>query len=263
MKLIDRMLTEAGGILMNHYGRLDGYESKGARNLVTIADRESEECIKRLIRETYPSHRILAEESGAGGGGGDEFCWIVDPLDGTTNFAHNFPVFAVSIGLERHGEIVAGGVFAPHYGERFLAEKGNGATLNGGKIRVSRVGELRDSLTVTGFPYDMRDRSDRLLGYCKEFLASSHGLLRIGSAAMDLCSVACGRLEAFFEESLSPWDTAAGWLIVEEAGGRVSDFSGGAFSPFQGETLATNGRVHGECLLAIGRVREAFGYMVR
>jgi myo-inositol-1(or 4)-monophosphatase len=252
-------LREAGKILMKHYGRLRRIEHKGEIDLVTVADRESERAIKRILRRAFPEHGVLAEESGlaalAGRGRGQrqtaQYLWIVDPLDGTTNYSHTFPAFSVSIALQAGGEIVLGGVYAPFQDEMFWAEKGKGARLNGRRIRVSRTPRLSESLVVTGFPYDRRKNVKRYLRYVEEFLLASHGVLRVGSAALDLCSVACGRLDGFWEEKLFPWDTAAGKLIVEEAGGKITDFKGNTFSPYGKEIVASNGVIHEEMLRVI------------
>lgn len=249
MQVVQEALDVSSDVLMKYYGVLESVEQKGAIDLVTVADRESEERIKEVIRGAFPHHQILAEESGEDyAGRASDYRWIVDPLDGTTNFSHTFPLFSISIAVERNGSIVAAGVENPFYHERFLAEQGAGATLNGRRIAVSSTASLSHSLIVTGFPYDRRERLEHYLAYWSEFLMRVHGVLRLGSAALDLCSVAAGRLDGFWEEKLNPWDTAAGWLIVEEAGGRVTNFSGGRFSPYRPELLATNGRIHPECL---------------
>ncbi|AXA35645.1 Inositol-1-monophosphatase [Candidatus Sumerlaea chitinivorans] len=246
---------EAGGeVLMRHYAALDSIETKGsAKNLVTIADKQSEEAIKDVIWSHFPSHSILGEETGAQAlRGSSDFRWIIDPLDGTTNYAHTMPLFAVSIGVEFKGEVVAGGVFNPYYKELFLAERGSGAALNGTPIRPSRNATLSQCLVVTGFPYDTPEVLQRCLSEIGKVLSHVHGVLRLGAAALDLCYVACGRLDVFWQRNLYPWDTAAGWLIVEEAGGKVTDFTGGQFSPFGNEVLATNGLVHEEFIQSFG-----------
>lgn len=245
---IEEICTAAGAVLMKHYGNLEQIDKKGDVDLVTVADRESEALIKRMINERHPGHQVLGEETGVDyEGRGDEYRWVVDPLDGTTNFAHSFPAFCVSIGVERRGETVAAGIFAPYYGEMFLAERGAGARMNGKPLRVSRVETLAESLVVSGFPYYVRDRLDITLEWWRRFLGHTHGMLRMGAAALDMCAVASGRLEVFWQEGLLPWDTAAGLLVVEEAGGRVTDFSGGKFSPYGKQVLASNGLVHEEC----------------
>jgi myo-inositol-1(or 4)-monophosphatase len=237
---------------MCHYGAVDRVDEKGALDLVTQADRESEAAIKAIVRAHFPDHAIMAEESGAEGQGSVR--WIIDPLDGTTNFAHSFPVFSVSIAIEHDGRTVAAGVENPYSRERFLAFEGLGATLNGRRIRPSTEASLERSLVASGFPYDRRERIDHYLAYWKAFLGRCHGVLRLGSAALDLCSVACGRLEAFWEERLKAWDTAAGALIVAEAGGRVSSYEGGVFRPGDPNVLASNGLVHDECVALLAEV---------
>ncbi|MBX7245816.1 MAG: inositol monophosphatase [Candidatus Sumerlaeaceae bacterium] len=257
--VLHQCLDEAGEILMKHYGKIESVDKKSDIDLVTIADRESEARIKAIITAAFPTHQILAEETGEDyTGKSDTYRWIIDPVDGTTNFAHSFPQFSVSIAVEHKGEIVAGGVLNPYYKERFFAERGSGATLNGAPICVSKVPQLSESLLVTGFPYDRSSRVDHYLSIVGDFMKRAHGILRLGSAALDLCAVACGRLEGFWEEKLHPWDTAAGWLIVEEAGGRVTNFTGGPFSPYAYQTLATNGRIHDDCLQVLaGRFKTA------
>ena len=250
IETIELALEAGSSALRARFGLLveGDIEEKGELDLVTVADRESEAAVLAVLRGRHPEHAVLAEESGgdrtprAGGR------WIVDPLDGTTNFTHGVPLFSVSIALEVDGVIVAGGVESPILGERFLAERGAGATRNGRRIAVSRAATLERALLVTGFPYDRRARIDHYLAPFRAFLLRAQGVLRLGSAALDLSAVACGRLDAFWEEGLSPWDTAAGMLLVEEAGGAVSDFRGGRFSPFGRETLASNGLLHDACV---------------
>ncbi len=235
---------------MTHYGVLEKIEEKTSSiNLVTAADRESERLIKKVIAAAFPSHEILAEESGADYAGktsGNR--WIIDPLDGTTNFAHSFPLFSISIAVQREGETVAAGVDNPFYRERWLAEKGSGATLNGKPAAVSKATSVSQSLLVTGFPYDRRERVEHYLAAWKHVLMQAHGVLRLGSAALDLCFVASGRLDGFWEEKLAPWDMAAGSLILEEAGGRVTGHAGETFTPYGASILATNGLIHDECV---------------
>ena len=250
------LALEAGSVALRaRFGALEAGDvaQKGASeiDLVTVADRESEAAVLAVLRGRHPEHAILAEESGGDRGRHAGGRFIVDPLDGTTNFAHGMPIFSVSIALEVDGVIVAGGVESPILGERFLAERGSGATRNGRPIAVSRTPSLDRALLVTGFPYDRRARIDHYLAPVRAFLLEAHGVLRLGSAALDLASVACGRLDAFWEEGLSPWDTAAGMLLVQEAGGRVTDFRGDPFSPFGRETLASNGAIHERCIIVL------------
>ncbi len=241
-------LTDAGEILLKHFGKIEEFDRKSDIDIVTVADREAEELIKKIIKQAHPEHEILAEESGLNKGSGSGTRWLVDPVDGTTNFAHGCPIFCISIAVEQEGEIVLAGVFNPYYREMYLAEKGSGATLNSSRIRVSKVDELRNSLVVSGFPYDRRERVHHYLKAWELMVGRAQGLLRLGSAALDLCYVASGRAEAYWEESLYPWDTAAGFLILEEAGGRVTDFSGARFNPYLKQVLGSNGHIHEECL---------------
>ncbi len=237
-------LTEAGEILIKHFGKIEKFDRKSDIDLVTAADREAEELIKRIISAAHPDHEILAEESGLTKGSGTGTRWLVDPIDGTTNFAHGFPIFAVSIAVEKDGEIIQAGVYNPVLKEMFLAEKGAGARLNDRALQVSKIDTLRDSLIISGFPYDRRERVLHYLKGWELMLCKAQGMLRLGSAALDLCFVAAGRAEGFWEESLQPWDTAAGFLILEEAGGRVTDFSDQRFSPYMKQVLGTNRLVH-------------------
>ena len=233
---------EGGGILMEELGRPVHISYKGDVDLVTQADRRSEDAVVARLRREFPDHAIVAEE----GGGREaklEFRWHVDPLDGTTNFAHRFPQFAVSIGLEQAGELLAGVVFNPASGELFSAGRGGGARLNGRPIHVSRVDRLEMSLLGTGFPTHKRTENPNIHFYW-QFTLASHGIRRVGAAALDLCMVACGRLDGFWEFGLKSWDTAAGALIVREAGGRVTDFEGRPFAPGDRVCLATNALIH-------------------
>jgi myo-inositol-1(or 4)-monophosphatase len=231
-------------------------EYKGDVDLVTVADRAVEKLIHSRLGETFPGHGIYGEEGTRERMEG-EFRWYVDPLDGTTNFAHGFPQFCVSMGLEHRpaglkpeddGSLVAAVIYDPMRDELFAAERGRGATLNGKPIRVSRTGQLAEALVATGFPSHKRHANPNIHFY-QEFTLRSHGVRRAGSAALDLAYVACGRYDAFWEFKLNPWDTAAGILLVEEADGRVSDFSGGRFRLDSREVLASNGLIHEELLV--------------
>lgn len=236
---------EAGKLLKHHLGRVREIREKSGqeKNLVTEVDRKSEDLIIGIIRRRHPGHAILAEESGTGGSD-SEFKWIIDPLDGTTNYAHGFPVFCVSIAVERKGTVVAGVIYDPNLDELFTAEKGKGAYLNGKRMNVSRIDSLGRSLLVTGFPYTIADNPSHAIEHFIRFLRKSQAVRRMGSAAIDLAYVAAGRYEGFWEVALNPWDTAAGVLLVEEAGGRVTDFFGGPYSIYKPEVLASNGLVH-------------------
>jgi myo-inositol-1(or 4)-monophosphatase len=218
---------------------------KGPVDLVTDTDRALEALIVGELRQAFPDHHVVGEEgSGAHATAAAEYVWYVDPLDGTTNFAHGYPQCALSLGLVRHGEPEFGIVHDPLRDETFVGRRGAGATLNGEPIHVSSTDTLDRALLGTGFAYDRRERADFYLAFFSDFMKRSQGLRRAGSAALDLCWVACGRLDGFWEWMLKPWDTAAGVVIVREAGGQVSDFRGGPFRVFDQQTLASNGRVH-------------------
>ncbi|MGA9526883.1 MAG: inositol monophosphatase family protein [Terriglobales bacterium] len=243
---MESIAREAGKLLMEHFRHRVKIEYKGDVDLVTVADRESEALILKGIREHFPTHDVMGEE-GTRIETGSDYKWYVDPLDGTTNFAHSYPVFCVSLAVEYKGERIAGVIYDPTRDELFAAEKGSGAKLNGEPIRVSSVAKLGESLTGTGFPSHKRHKNPNIYFY-HHLTLRSHGVRRAGSAALDLCNVAAGRYDGFWEFNLNPWDTAAGVLIVEEAGGRVTDFSGGPFQIASRETLASNGLVHNALL---------------
>jgi myo-inositol-1(or 4)-monophosphatase len=236
------MAREAGSLLMGHFRRHVKIEYKGDVDLVTAADRESEALILERIRGQFPGHDVMGEE-GARIETGGEYKWYVDPLDGTTNFAHGYPVFCVSLAVERRGKRVAGVIYDPTRDEMFRAELGGGAWLNDKAIHVSATANLGECLIATGFPSHKRHKNPNIYFY-HQLTLRTHGVRRAGSAALDLCNVASARYDGFWEFNLNPWDTAAGVLIVEEAGGRVTDLSGGPFQIASRETLATNGLVH-------------------
>ena len=240
--------TIAGKILLDYARSGFRIEYKNAVNLVTDADRTSEQAIIEVIRRTYPNHDILAEERGVESAGRSPYKWVIDPLDGTTNFAHGFPVYCVSIGLEYDGQMVVGVILDPTRQELFVAVSGQGATLNGERLRVSQTSALDTALLVTGFAYDIRESTHNNLDYFSRFCLSARGVRRTGSAALDLCYVAAGRFDGFWEMKLHPWDVAAGSLMVTESGGRMSDFKGGAFSIDGEEMVASNGLIHSEML---------------
>jgi myo-inositol-1(or 4)-monophosphatase len=241
-----QIAREAGALLMEYFHRHVAIEYKGEADLVTIADRKSEALIRERLREHWHSHDILGEEGGLLDTGSD-YRWYVDPLDGTTNFAHGFPVFCVSMALEHKGQRVAGVIYDPTRDELFAAEQGSGAYLNQQRIHVSKTANLAESLVATGFPSHKRHKNPNIFFY-HQITLRTHGVRRAGSAALDLCCVACGRFDGFWEFNLNPWDTAAGVLLVEEAGGRITNFHGGPFELTSRETLASNGLVHEELL---------------
>jgi myo-inositol-1(or 4)-monophosphatase len=240
----------AGAILREGHGRAHTPERKGRIDLVTEYDRRSERLVIEGLRRRFPGHAILAEESGAHAGGPAEapeaVRWVVDPLDGTTNFAHNYPFFCVSIAAESGGRVVAGAVYDPVRDESFAAAAGHGAALNGRAIQVSDITRVEDALLVTGFPYDVREHPERSLPRFEAFLVRAQAVRRDGSAALNLCYLACGRFDGFWESSLAPWDTAAGTLLVREAGGLVTAYDGGEFRLDGRQILASNGRLHEE-----------------
>jgi myo-inositol-1(or 4)-monophosphatase len=233
-----------GSILLSEFDHPAKISYKGEVDIVTQADRRSEEAVVTLLRNHFPKHAIVAEE-GSGHESDSPFRWIVDPLDGTTNYAHGYPCFAVSIGLEEAGELIVGVIYQPVTQEMFTAVKGEGAFLNQKPIHVSGIDRLATSLLCTGFPSAKRLHSPNI-HYYWDFTMRSHGVRRDGSAAMDLAAVACGRFDGFWEFGLHPWDTAAGTLLVREAGGTVTTFAGQPYRPGDRETLASNGRIHEE-----------------
>ncbi|HEY3581348.1 MAG TPA: inositol monophosphatase family protein [Pyrinomonadaceae bacterium] len=240
---------DAGGLLMQRLG-VAKVTNKGDIDLVTEADLASENLIIERIRSYYPQHGILAEESGEAELSGDkrsEWKWIIDPLDGTTNYAHSYPCFCVSIALEHAGVLDVGVVYDPVRDEMFAAERGNGATLNDRKITVSSVEELKDAMVCTGFPYNVRERADFTRDFAN-FTMAAQAVRRDGSAALDLAYVACGRFDGFWEDGLSPWDIAAGKILIEEARGRVSNFENQPLSIYTKRVLASNGLVHDSML---------------
>jgi myo-inositol-1(or 4)-monophosphatase len=265
---MSEIAREAGALLIDYFHQHLKIEYKGEADLVTAADRAAEAMIRDRIRQRWPGHDVLGEEQGLSDQG-SEYRWYVDPLDGTTNFAHGYPVFCVSMGLERRelehqtpgqrssgklGSRIAAVVYDPTRDELFTAEQGMGAQLNGESIHVSKTATLKESLLATGFPSQKRHKNPNIYFY-HQITLRSHGVRRAGSAALDLCNVASGRFDAFWEFNLNPWDTAAGVLIVEEAGGKVTRFDGLPFEINSRETVASNGLVH-EALLS--EFREIF-----
>ncbi len=254
IKLAMAAAKEAGRIQMSHFGHSHPMELKADFNPVTEVDRLSEKAIVKMILEAFPDHDVLTEETPFEGKG-SSWKWIVDPLDGTTNYFHGFPFFSVSIGLEVDGEVKLGAVYIPPLDELFHAERGKGAFLNGKRISVSRADDLNRSFLCTGFPYDVREHVDHYLTYFKNFIIRSFAIRRPGSAAIDLCYLAAGRFDGFWELKLQPWDVAAGSLMVTEAGGKVTDFEGGPFRIYSKEILATNGQIHQQMLDVIQNVQ--------
>jgi myo-inositol-1(or 4)-monophosphatase len=247
-----QIAREAGQVLADKFGRALQVSNKGDIDLVTEADLAAERLIVERIRSYHPRHAILTEESGdvkEAGGRGAEYKWIIDPLDGTTNYAHGYPTFCVSIALEHQGGIVVGVVYDPTRDELFAAERGSGATLNGRPLRASDTNDLNRALVCTGFPYDVRERGD-FVRHFRAFIMQAQSVRRDGAAALDLAYVAAGRFEGFYEEGLRPWDVAAGVLLVEEAGGRVTHYDGSPFDIYASHIAASNGLVH-EAMLRV------------
>lgn len=254
LDLARRVAGRAGDLQRERYETHLTIASKGASiDLVTEVDRACEALIVGEIRSAFPGDAILAEEGGTGAGPGAEFCWIVDPLDGTTNYAHGFPRFCVSIGIERRGERVVGVVLDPLLRERFEAVRGGGAWLGSRRLAVSSEAELGRGLFATGFPYDVHESDDDNLEAFARVVKSARGIRRDGSAALDLCYVAAGRIDGYWERKLHAWDVAAGILLVEEAGGRVSDEQGGPVDRSGRELVATNGPLHASLIEKIRR----------
>lgn len=254
---LSEALDRAGRVLRRNYGKVR-MKYKGRADIVTRADIESQRAILDVLRRKLPSHDYRAEEKGVKATGSD-FVWVIDPLDGTTNYAHGYPAACVSIGLLYKEKPLLGGVYDPFRDERFTAEAGRGARMNGKPMRVSKPSRLEEALLITGFPYDRAERSRFYIEFYRDFMTRSHDVRRSGSAALDLAWIAAGRADGFWEFNLSPWDVSAGLLLVQEAGGTVTDFSG---RPWKGidnlgrETLATNGRIHQEMLKVLKNGRH-------
>lgn len=242
--------TEAGAEILKYYFNsktLKISNKEGINNLVTEADHAAEKAIMDTIREAFPDHFILSEEAGELSMA-SEYKWIIDPIDGTVNYAHGIPLCCVSIGLEKAGEMIMGAVYNPLLDEFFLAEKGKGATLNGEKITVSEKKEVMESCIVTGFPYVFLDMPNGPLDVFNRLIRRGVPVRRLGSAAIDLCWVASGRFDGYYEHKLNAWDSSAGSLMIQEAGGKVTDFDGNVYSPYQPRIIATNGHIHNELL---------------
>ena len=254
LELAVESAVTAGRFLKQNVGKVKHIDRKLGQetNLVTEIDRKAEGMIIERIRKRFPQHGFLGEEFGVQEPNSD-YKWVIDPLDGTTNFTHGLPIFCVSIGLEHKGELVVGVVYDPNLDEVFTAEKGKGAFLNHKRIRVSGTHKLGESLLVTGFPYDIQLKTDTIVAHFENFLKTSQAVRRLGSAALDLCYVAAGRFDGYWENSLNPWDMAAGVLLVQEAGGTVSDFRGFPSTIYQKSVLATNGKIHEQMIGVLSR----------
>jgi len=248
---------EAGSLLLQHFRQPLKITYKRRSDLVTEADRKSEALIVERLRSHFPDHAIVAEEGG-GQKTGSDYCWYVDPLDGTTNFAHGFPIFCVTLGLARRGELVVGVVYDPTRDELFTVERGAGAFLNGERLHVSSIESLAESLVATGFPPFAPNHDLNVQLYFR-FTQLTHGIRRAGSAALDLCSVASGRYDGFWELKLYPWDKAAGSLLVTEAGGRVSGITGQPFNLLGDDVFVSNGLIHDQMLRVFGETLERWG----
>lgn len=249
LKAILLQAVQSGAAQLQHFFSRDFAIShkEGVNNLVTEADHAAEKAIIDVIKEAYPNHFILSEETGELASGSN-IKWIIDPIDGTVNFANGIPICCVSIGVEKDGEMILGAVYNPLMNEFFIAEKGKGATLNDKAIAVSSKQEVQRSCLVTGFPYTYLDKPHGPLQIFEGLIRRGIPVRRLGSAAIDLCWVAAGRFDGFYEHQLQAWDSAAGFLMVQEAGGTVTDFAGNPFSPYQPGIVATNGKIHEELL---------------
>jgi myo-inositol-1(or 4)-monophosphatase len=240
-------VVRAGDLQMAMFGTGVRVEKKGAIDLVTEVDLEVERMFRALVAERFPDHDVLAEEMG-GGGRGARHRWVFDPLDGTTNFAHGVPIFCASLALEIDGEAVVAAVYDPNRRELFTAEAGSGSRLNGVLLKVSSNASVLESMLVTGFPYNIHEKADEFLKVFGQVLKQARAIRRLGSAAIDICWVAAGRMDGFWEASLKPWDTRAAALILEEAGGRVTGMDGTRWDPNAGHILATNGLIHDDVM---------------
>lgn len=248
-------VMRAGDLMMTRFGQELRVDKKGAIDLVTEMDVAVEKAFRALIARRFPDHAILAEEMGGASAIPEGPCWVFDPIDGTTNFAHGLPIFCSSVALEVNGVAEVGAVYDPTRKELFTAVRGQGAFLNDRRLQVSSAGVLVDAMLVTGFPYDVHQRVQEIVGLFGEFVGRARAVRRLGSAAIDLCYVAAGRMDAFWESDLKPWDIAGGALMVTEAGGRVTDLAGRTFQSRGGDVLATNGPLHGAMLEVIRSFR--------
>ncbi|EQB62981.1 MAG: Myo-inositol-1(Or 4)-monophosphatase [candidate division Zixibacteria bacterium RBG-1] len=247
---------KAGELLKKNLGKVNKIKYKGEINLVTEMDHKSEDLIIKSLTEIFPHHSILSEEREIIERS-SPYKWIVDPLDGTTNFAHSLPIFCVTVALEYEGEVILGIIYNPNLDELFVAERKKGAFLNNKKISVSPTEKLSASLLATGFPYDIRTNKNNNLNHFANFAVRAQAVRRAGSAALDLAYLACGRFDGFWEFKLAPWDSAAGVLLVREAVGKVTDYKGNAVDIYKGEVLASNGKIHPEMIEVLNLVKEA------
>jgi myo-inositol-1(or 4)-monophosphatase len=254
-KLAVNTALKAGAYIRKKVGRVKDVRYKGEINIVTEVDKKAEGIIISAIKKSYPSHDFLAEESAAAltPKKASEFKWVIDPLDGTTNFLHSFPFFCVSIALEYKGRLLVGAVYDPARDELFHAEKGRGAFLNKKKIHVSRTAVLKKALLATGFAYDVKRVMDNNLDNFAKFIKASQAVRRAGSAALDLCYVASGRFDGFWESGLNPWDSAAAALILEEAGGKITRFDGSKYTIYDKQILASNSKIHSQMIRTLSK----------
>jgi len=250
------VVIRAGDMQMSRFGQRLRVDKKGDIDLVTEVDLAVERMFRELIAERFPDHQVLAEEFGGAVQAPAGWCWVFDPLDGTTNYAHGLPIFCASLALELDGVGQLAAIYDPNRRELFTAERGRGARLNGQPLAVSHVSGLMDAMLVTGFPYDVHQRVGEIVGLFGSFVGRARAVRRLGSAAIDLCWVAAGRIDGFWESDLKPWDIAGGTLIVSEAGGRISDLAGQPFTSRCGQVLASNGLIHDEMVEVVRRSRR-------
>jgi myo-inositol-1(or 4)-monophosphatase len=252
-------VVRAGDLQLSRFGGDIRIGKKGEIDLVTEVDIAVERMFRQLISDRFPDHQVLAEEMGGSAAAPPGPCWVFDPIDGTTNYAHGLPIFCASVALEIDGRAEVAAIYDPTRRELFTAERGRGSFMNGRPLRVSAAATLLDALLVTGFPYDVHGRVEEIVGLFGAFVGRARAVRRLGSAALDLCYVAAGRLDGFWENDLKPWDIAGGALIVSEAGGRTTAMDGAPFSSRGNQVLATNGLIHREMLDVIREFRREFG----
>ena len=250
-------VVRAGNIQLAKFGGTFRVDKKGTIDLVTEVDVEVERMFRALVSERFPDHQVLAEELGGMDAIPPGPCWVFDPIDGTTNFTHGLPIFCASLALEIDGVAEVAAVYDPTRQELFTAERGGGAFLNGRPLHVSSTGRMVDAMLVTGFPYDVHSRIQEIVGLFAEFVGRARAVRRLGSAAIDLCYIAAGRMDGFWERDLKPWDIAGGALIVQEAGGRITNMNGQPFASRGRDVLATNGRLHDDMLRVITDFRRS------